>query len=94
MEDIGKLKELQLDLVDEINCISILKSIQNATSSNSLNHSNQKNSDKQIKQENLLEILTNSIKKKRRLKSEIIIITKEIFKLDFSIEENSKIFIF
>lgn len=102
MDDIGKLKELELDLEDEINCISILKTIQNVNTKNESNNEagsvntskkNLKIVEKDYPNPEMFQILQNNIKMKRRLKCEIILITKEIFKLDFSIEENSKYFL-
>ena len=102
MDDIGKLKELELDLADEINCISILKTIQNVNTKkensneagpNNSSKKNLKMVEKDFQNPEMFQILQNNVKMKRSLKCEIFLITKEIFKLDFSIEENSKYFL-
>jgi hypothetical protein len=90
---VGQLKELKLEIEDEISCLRLFKDIiLNETPKSMTINKTPKvkgNINPFLNKDIPFDKLDTNVRKKKRLKSEIINLTKEIFKLNFKVEENS-----
>lgn len=87
---VGELKRLQLEIEDEISCLRLFQRIADEAQAPKPGLQPKTPAGRHKAQAGALwEALSQNVQKKKGAKTEIIALTKEIFKLNFKVEENS-----